>query len=374
MKIGQIPHLYRPHLGGIENYVYRLKNSLEEKGHEVTIYTTDLSIRGTNKREKNTFYCKTDFVLKRNPFSSELIRKIKETHDDIYHLHSPWFFSSLFAAGVLGERPKVMTVHSARIRGGGFGTFMLDKLYFPFAYRVLRKMDMLIALSEGERKSLLRYFGLPPESVVVIPNGIKIDEFTLDKMAAEEFVEKYRLKEDSFKVLSVGRLIPEKNPEKLISAVTKHMNGQNVEVIFIGGGDLAYLAKLKEMSDERIHIVGEVKFEDLVAAYHNSNLFVFLGTWEGIPTVILEAMLCGLPVVATPVGGIPEMITEENGLFVRLPISEEDLANKIRYFMDLDKTDILKISRANMRKIKTHYNWELLAGEVLGTYNQVLGG
>lgn len=373
MKIGQISHLYRPHLGGIENYVHRLKNSLEGKGQEVTVYTTDLSIRGTDKREKNTFYYKTDFVLKRNPFSSELIRKIKETRDDIYHLHSPWFFSSLFAAEVLGGRPKVMTVHSAGIRGGGLGTFMLDKLYHPFARRVLRKMDKLIALSEGERKSLLRYFGLSPESVVVIPNGIKIDEFTLDKMAAEEFVRKYRLKGDSIKVLSVGRLVPQKNPEKLISTVTKHMKDQNVEVIFIGGGPSAYLAKLREISDERIHIIGEVKFEELVAAYHSSDLFVFLGTWEGIPTVILEAMLCGLPVVATPVGGIPEVITKENGLFVGLPVSEEDLANKISYFMSIDKADIIKISKANIRKIKTHYNWELLADEVLGVYNQVLG-
>lgn len=271
-------------------------------------------------------------------------------------------------------RPKVMTVHSAGIKSGGFETFMLDKLYHPFARRVLRKMDMLIALSEGERKSLLRCFGLSTRSVVVIPNGIKIDEFTLDKIAAEEFVRRYRLKEDSFKVLSVGRLVPQKNPEKLISTVAKHMKDQNVEVIFIGGGSPTYLAKLREISDERIHVLEEVKFEELVAAYHSSNLFVFLGTWEGIPTVILEAMLCGLPVVAAPVGGIPEVITEkENGLFVELPISEEDLANKISYFMNMNKADTIKISKANMKKIKTHYNWELLADEILDVYNQVLG-
>jgi hypothetical protein len=53
MKIGQIPHIYLPYIGGIQNYVYRLKNSFEEKGHKVTIYTTDLSIQGTDKREKD---------------------------------------------------------------------------------------------------------------------------------------------------------------------------------------------------------------------------------------------------------------------------------------------------------------------------------
>lgn len=374
MKIGQISHLYRPHLGGIENYVYRLKNSLEKRGHEATVYTTDLSIQGTTEREKSTFYCKTNFVLKRNPFSSELFRKLKETRDDIYHLHSPWFFSSLFAAEVLGRRPKVMTVHSARISGGGIGTFMLDKLYRPFARHVLHKMDALIALSEGEKNSILQCFGLPPERVMVIPNGVEVNKFKFDKGAAAKFVRKYRLKEDSFKVLFVSRLIPQKNPEKLITAIMRHMVGQNVEAILIGGGPSSYIARLRKISDERIHILGEVKPEELVAAYYCSDLFMFLGTWEGIPTVILEAMLCGLPIVTTPVGGIPEVVEEEkNGLFVGLPIDEKDLTNKIDHFMNMGEANITKISKANTKKIRTHYNWETVADEILGVYEQVLG-
>jgi len=373
MKIGQIPHLYLPHQGGIEYYVYRLKTSLEARGHEVTVYTTDLSIRGTKKREKNTFYYKTDFVLMRNPFSSELSRKIKETRDDIYHLHCPWFFPSLLATEALEGRPKIMTSHSVEIGGGELATAMLDKIYRPFARRILRKMDMVIVSTGPEKKVLLRLYGLPSEKVVLIPNAIKIEEFAPKKMAIEKFVRKYHLKEDSFKVLFVSRFIPQKNPDKLISAVTKHMKGKNVEVILIGGGPPSYVAKLREMSDERIHIIGEVKFEELVAAYHSSDLFVFLGTWEGIPTVILEAMICGLPVIATPVGGIPGVVVgKEHGLFIEHPISEEDLADKISHFMNMGKADYTKISKANVRRIETHFNWEPLVDKIVDVYNQVL--
>ncbi len=374
MKIGQISHLYRPHLGGIENYVYRLKNSLEKRGHEATVYTTDLSIRGTTEREKNTFYCKTNFVLYRNPFSFELIRRLKESREDIYHLHGPWFFSSLFATKLLKGQPKVMTVHGARIEGWGPTVSVLDKLYRPFVRYILRNMRMVIALTKGEREYLLSRFKLSPDRIVVTPNGVEVDKFAFERDAVKKFVEKNRLKEDSFKVLYVGRFVSQKNPDKLISAVTRHMKTQNVEAILIGEGAESYVAKLRRMSDERVHILTKVRFEEIVAAYHASDLFVLLSPSEGLPTTMLEAMLCGLPILTTPVGGIPDVITDEiNGLFLDLPVKEEDVASKISRFIDMDTSEINRMGKVNFEKIKTHYNWEIVADKILGVYNQVLG-
>lgn len=372
MKIGQISHLYRPHLGGIENYVYRLKNSLEKRGHEATVYTTDLSIQGTTEREKNTFYCKTNFVLYRNPFSFELIRRLKESREDIYHLHGPWFFSSLFATKLLKRQPKVMTVHGARIEGWGPTVSVLDKLYRPFMRYILRNMQMVIALTNGERKYLLHRFKLPHQRVVVIPNGIEIEKFAFDKGAIEEFIERNSLSDDSFKVLYVGRFVPQKNPDKLISAV-KRMRGQNVEAILIGEGPESYIAKLKEVSDERVHILTKLRFEEIVAAYHVSDLFTLLSPSEGLPTVLLEAMACGLPILTTPVGGIPDVVTPQiNGLFLGLPVKEEDVASKIDRFISMNAADMDRMRKANAEKIKTCYNWEIVADKILDVYDQVL--
>jgi len=372
MRIGQISHRYYPSVGGIENYVRRLKGSLEKMGHEVTVYTTDFGIpRGAGK-EKGVFYCKTNFAIHRNPFSRELLQKLRGSEDDLYHLHSPWFFPSLFGARLLDKKPKVMTVHGARV-GVGPVLFTLSLLYRPFARRVLHKMDKIIALTKSERDYLLRRFKLSRRKVVVVPNGVEVESFRARRETAEEFVRKHGLREGSFKVLYVGRIIPEKNPDKLISAVTKHMEGKDVEVIMVGDGSPDYIAKLKRASEDKVHILGNLNFEELVAAYRTSDLFVFSGLLEGLPTVILEAMACGLPVLTTPVAGIPDVIVEGvNGMHLNLPIREDDIASKIGHFMELGDSDLRRMGKANVRKVRAHYNWEDVVDKILDVYNQVL--
>lgn len=372
MRIGQVPHRYYPSMGGIENYVRRLKGSLERRGHEVRVYTTDFGIPKRAELEGGVFYCRTNIAIHRNPFSGELLRRLRESDDDIYHLHSPWFFPSLFGARILDRKPKVMTVHGARI-GVGPMLSVLSLLYHPFARQVLHNMDKIIALTKSERYYLVRRFELPRRKVVVVPNGVEVESFRARPGAVGEFIRGHGLKEESFKVLYVGRIIPEKNPDKLISAVTKHMGEGDVEVIMVGDGSPDYIAKLKRASNGGVHILGKLSFEELVAAYRASDLFVFLGLLEGLPTVILEAMVCGLPVLATPVAGIPDVIVEGvNGMLLDLPIKEEDIASKIGRFMNLGDSDVRRMGKVNVRKVKREYNWKGVVDRILDVYNQVL--
>ena len=151
----------------------------------------------------------------------------------------------------------------------------------------------------------------------------------------------------------------------------KCLKNKDIEVILIGEGNPSYISRLKSIADERVHILGEVSFEDLVAAYHSADLFVFLGTWEGMPTVIIEAMLSGLPILTTPVGGIPDIVTEgENGLFVKVPVDEQDLVKGISFF--INEQDLNKMSTANIEKVKTQYNWDVIANKISDVYKGVL--
>jgi len=373
MKIGQITHIYRPHIGGIENHTYRLKKFFDARGSLVTVYTTDLSFQGSDKQpQPDTIYCRNSLSLFRNPFSWELNNRLKNSAEDIYHLHNPWFFTSFFAAKALRGRPQVMSVHGSEIASRDFIVSMLSKLYHPFAQSALAAMDMLMVEGEVERVRLLDNFKLPPEKVAVIPNGIEVDNYERDETAVGDFLRKNGLSRDSFKVLFVSRLIEEKNPRKLIAAVTKHLPHEDVEAILIGSGLPPYIDELRKLADARVHVLGSVSNADLVAAYHAADLFVFLGLLEGIPTVIAEAMLCRLPVLTTAVGAIPDVVSEGiNGRFVSIPIDEKALADGIRYFMK--DADNVKIGEANTRKARSCYDWNILAGKMEVIYRQVLG-
>jgi len=371
MKIGHITHIYKPHNGGIENYIYRLKNYLQNCGHEVTIYTTDLSLGDGGIKDEDAIYCKTLMSPLRNPFSLELREKLLSSNEDIYHIHNPWFISSLTAAYVLKNKPKIMTVHGARVENKNLTIASLNLMYHPFAQYVLKNMDVLMPQGQMDRQRLLASFNLSPENIITIPNGIELNNFQRNDKVIQDFYNKHNLKPDSFKILYVSRIIPEKNPAKLVEAVSKYLREENVEVIMIGGGSEQYINNLKLISDKRIHILGETSQAELVAAYHLSNLFVFLGLWEGMPTVILEAMACGLPILTTPVAAIPDVVIEgENGFFINIPIDERLLADKIRYFINV--VDTQNMSKKNILKVQQNYSWDTIGSKILNVYKQTL--
>jgi glycosyltransferase involved in cell wall biosynthesis len=372
MKIGQISHVYPPHIGGLENYVYRLKQSFENKGNEVTVYTTNFGIHDMNIKEKNVIYCKTNFSLVRNPFSFELMKKLKQSDEDIYHLHGYEFLSSLFATKILKNKPKVLTQHGAEIENKNLKIHLLNKTYHPFAQYTLGNMDMIIALGKRDREFLLKSFNLSSDKVVVIPNGVNVNDFKSNDEKNNNLIKKYNLKEEVFRILFVSRLIETKNAHKLIKALTKHIKkNENIEVIIIGSGDVEYINQLKAISDNRIHILGVVNFSELVSAYNVSDLLVQLGEWsEGIPTSILEAMACGLPILTTSGGSIPDVVTEgENGLFIEVPIDGKKLAEKIEYFMSSNNK---KIAKANLVKVNRDFNWEIIDERIYEFYQSVL--
>lgn len=372
MRVGQISHVYPPHIGGIENYVFRLKQKLEVLGDNVTVYTTDLGlIDATNLNDKNIKYCKTDISILKNPVSHKFIKTIRESDDDIYHLHGYEFFTSLLAMNILKDKPKILTQHGTLNLKRNPISFLLNNPYRPFVKYILKNVDCLIVLGIYDKNYLINSYRMNPEKIKIIPNGLDLTRFICSKSDCHRFISKYNISESSFKIIYVGRLVRQKNIHKLIKAFKILNNTFNVELIIIGDGDANYVNYLNEMKVDCVHLLGRIPFGDeLLAAYYVSDLFVLLSEHEGLPTAILEAMACGLPILTTPVGNIPEVVIEhKNGLFIDNDANETKLANMISYFIS---NGTKEMSRENINRIYTHYNWDKIAMEIRKLYFSIL--
>lgn len=371
MNIGQVSHVYPPHIGGVENYVCRLKHSLIEMGNKVTVYTTDLGMpHNYIIQETNVNYCKVNLSLFRNPVSLELAQKLKKNEEDIFHLHGYEFFSTFLATRILRDKPKVLTQHGNQQLNNDLIGFLLNYPCHPFIKHILDNMDKIIVYGERDKLFLQDQYSISSQKITIIPNGINISKFDSLQICDDNFIKRYHLKKNSFKILFVGRLVEQKGAHKLVNAVKEFMHDDNFEVLIIGNGDSKYVEQLIKINDPRVHFLGEINFDDLIAAYSISNLFVILSQFEGLPTVMLEAMACGLPVLATPVGNIPEVIIEgKNGFFIDSPIDEKDLAGKLEYLINADN---LKIGENNMKLIRERFNWEIISEKIFNIYKDVL--
>jgi len=373
LDIAQVSHLYRPSIGGIENYIYRLNQFARAAGHEVTTYTTDRSLANDNPVDtgERVHYCATEFSVLRNPVSRELHRRLRESDHDVYHLHNPWFLPTLEAAHAI-DAPIVQTVHSAQITNNSPLVRALNVGYRPLARYIFARTDHNFTQGETERARLLDTFDLPAEQVSVLPNGIHPEEYEVPEEAVATVREEHGLDPDVPTVLFVSRLIPEKNPAVFVEAIAEHLEGRALQALVVGDGDAELMRSLRQAADDRVRFVATLPFEQLKAAYHAADLFVFLGTWEGLPTVILEAMNARMPVISTPVGAIPDAVTDgENGILVDSPPDARAVATAIRYYLDLPE-ERRAVGERNRERVREAYRWDDIADRILETYNHVL--
>jgi len=180
--------------------------------------------------------------------------------------------------------------------------------------RAVRTADVVIAPSQHVA-GLIRGWGVKPERVHVIYNGIplKSDLSRLDPM---ELRRELGLPEDRYLLVSVGRLEPVKGVDVAIRALAHLSN--DVELVVVGdGSQRAELQTLAGETSGRVRFVGRQSQEAVQRFMRAADVFVLSSHTEGLPHVALEALAVGTPVVATAVGGSPEVLTDGvNGLLV----------------------------------------------------------
>jgi teichuronic acid biosynthesis glycosyltransferase TuaC len=185
---------------------------------------------------------------------------------------------------------------------------------------LLRRADFVIALSEELREKVIR-LGVSPERCRVVLNGVDLNSFNyMDREACRR---RLGLSSTSRILLSVGRLTQQKGHHDLISVMPQLSQRGETQLYIIGGVNreedfsLVLRKMIADLKLDNVHIVDPVPHDELAFWYGAADLFCLATKTEGCPNVVLEALACGTPVVATNVGAIRELITDdENGIVV----------------------------------------------------------
>jgi glycosyltransferase involved in cell wall biosynthesis len=258
-----------------------------------------------------------------------LIKKLKAQFDfDIIDAH--YVYPDGLAAALLGcifRKPVVVTA-----RGSDINVFST----LPFIRRLilytLRNVDGVIAVSEALKTRIVR-LGIPEKNIAVVPNGVDTTKFyPSGKTVAREYL---RLPNNKKLLLSVGSLVSVKGFDLLIKSIrilVDEFRLTNVLLLIVGDGTLrkALLRTIAAYSLEaHVRLVGAVPHQQLRLWYCAADLFCLASESEGWPNVVVESLACGTPVVATEVGGIPEIINGE-ALGCLMSPGERQIAEKIR--------------------------------------------
>lgn len=210
-----------------------------------------------------------------------------------------------------------------------------------------------------------------------IVSGVRSDRLALlrNVVDTERFRPTVRRNGPELRIASVGRLSFEKRHDRVLRLMArlKQAGASNVKLTIAGAGplrdELQREAQRLDLLPETVEFAGAL--EDTAALYRRADLLVLSSDWEGTPNVVLEAMACGLPVIASRVGGVPELIRDgENGYLF-------DPSNEEAFFQEVMKvvSDADLRTRVGIRArgyIKDRHSFERLSGNLESVYRAAL--
>ncbi len=311
MKVIQvIPNLL---MGGAEIMCENLTLELKNMGVDVKIVSLYSQKTPITERLKESGV-EIIFLDKKPGMDLSIIKKLKklflEEKPDVVHSHISSQKYAMVAAKKAKVSVRVHTVHNVAQKE-------LSKIDKFLAKRFYKKYKVIpVALSELILETIIDVYGLPVDYIPVVFNGIDLSncikkvDYSID---------------DRIKLLHIGRFSEQKNHKGLIDAFKLFREEKpNSELWLIGDGPLK--EEIEEYAKEN-GLYSSVKFlglqSNVYGFLHEADVFTLPSIYEGIPMTLIEAMGTGLPIVATEVGGIPDMITDnESGILTRIDAKE----------------------------------------------------
>lgn len=389
MKIGVITSAYPeyeddPH--GI--FVHRLMKEVSKQGHDVHVlapYTgnkTKFQLDGVYIQKFNYFYpkrfqklagrsgmidnVKEGFFVKLQFITFiffNLFHSLKFKDMDIVHVQWPIpnGLGALFLKKFF-KTPYINTIHGEEV--------YLSKMYHTVFVinSFVNNSSKSITNSTATLKACLDA-GLNQQKLDIIPFGVDTSFYKPLNIVKDEEI---------FQILSVGYLIERKGFKYLISAIKEVLKVKgNVKLKIVGSGPQEQQIK-KHIADlnleKYVEIIANISDEELLKMYNSSDLFVLpsiidsQGNTEGLGVVLIEAMACGLPVIGSNIGGIPDIVHDgETGLLVPQKNVSELSKSIIKIIENPELSE--RIANKGYSMVKANFSWEKIARDYINIYN-----
>lgn len=375
-RICIISDFFVPRLGGVELHQYQLAQGLIQRGHKVVIVTgTYGDNEGRSLRQGiryltnglKVYYCPQMEISSQASmplltffpvFRQILIR------EKIQLVHGHQTTSALAHEGILHAKTMglkaVFTDHSL------FGFADAASIHLnKFMKFTLSDVDYAICVSHCSKENLVLRACLNPNRVMVIPNAVDTTNFTPDPTAAPN-------PDERFNIVILSRLVYRKGVDLVVDVIPE-ICLRFPKVHFIIGGDGNKRILIEEMREkfqlqDRVEVLGAVRHEDVRNVLVRGHLFLNASLTEAFCIAILEAVSCGLFVVSTRVGGVPEILPHHMIRFAEPRADDiiEALSDAIGYTKFVDPL-------ALHEQVRTMYNWHDVAARTEIVYDRAMG-
>ena len=368
MKILLLNYEFPPMGGGAANATFNIAKELVKLGHSVDVLTSRLKdqskeevIHGFNvyrvfSWRKGIHDCgiRGAFTYLWNAYF-KLRHLLRHKHYDICHyfFSLPTGFLTLLP-GKHRDIPYIISLRGSDVPSYDIDNQCIEVLHYPLkplTRRIWRKAKYVIALSNGLRDLALKI--APDQEIHVIGNGIETDVFIPRG--------DHQKNSGGLHLISVARLIKRKGLQHILQALHE-LNDPSIKLSIVGSGN--YEKKLMLLSEslglkESVTFYGYCPREELSALYRRADVFILPSLSESFGIVFAEAMSSGLPIIGSRVGGIPDLVKQENGILVS-PGNVQKIKNAIVTFKN-DADLMASMSKANRERVLQYYAWHCVA-------------
>jgi glycosyltransferase involved in cell wall biosynthesis len=377
MKIAQVSATFPPYMAGTGNVCYHYAIELAKLGHDVTVFTSRYPDEDFSYPDSITVKrYKPWFRIGNAPFIPQLLNL---RGFDIIHLHYPFFFGGelIYLLSTLTRQKYVITYHNDVILSG-LSSSVLSAYNSLVTKLVCNRSKKVCATSIDYAKysKLSMTTAGPSGKLVEVPNGVDINRFNPD-LDQHEIKNRYGIDHKKV-VMFVGALDSAhyfKGVDYLIRSFA-NIHDEDVCLIVVGDGDLrqSYMQLSLDLNiSDRTIFAGRVSDDDLPKYYSSMDLVVLpsITMGEAFGLVLVEAMACGKPVIASDLPGVRTVVDDGINGFLVKPKDCDDLTDKMGYL--LENGDVREtFGKAGRRKAEEKYSWDRIGKKLERLYREEL--